>query len=111
MTVTDPDPLVLTSATVSITSGFTQGRTRFPKPLHSPRCFGVLQRQYRRVDLHRLGFAGPVSDFARRRRLHQQRFEPELRTVSFVVSTGSLSSNVTGNNRFTKVINFSPATV
>jgi hypothetical protein len=112
VTVTDPDPLSITSATVSISSGFISGQDTLSETASLP---GGVSASYN-ASTGALTFSGPASLSQYQTLLAGVAYTNSglnlaSRTITFVVNAGSVSSNVSGNNRFTKVINETSATV
>jgi hypothetical protein len=112
LTVTDPDPLNITSATVSISSGFVNGQDTLIETAALPANVSSSYSTSTGV----LTLSGSAS-LAQYETLLQgvaylnSGLNLAQRTISYIVNSNGLSSNVTGNNRFTKVINTSSPTV
>jgi hypothetical protein len=112
VTVTDPDPLNITGATISISSGFVSGQDTLAETAALPAnvttsysaSTGVLtlsgtasQSQYQTL-LAGVAYTNNGLDL-------------NSRTISFAVISNSLSSNIAGNTQFTKTINFTSPVV
>jgi hypothetical protein len=112
VTITDPDPLSITSATVSISSGFVSGQDTLSETAALPG--GVLASYNSSTGVLSLTGSASLSQYKTLLAgvaYTNSGLNLAQRTISFVVSSNALSSNVAGNSQYTKVINVTSSAV